>query len=292
VNPSRKAIELRGFHVTAVVFLLAALCTIGFMAAGCASGRGLSSGGTVRVLTWNIHHAEGTDGRVDIARIADVILKEKVDIVALQEIDRGVERTKKVDMLTSLADRTNLTYAFGKTIDYQEGEYGNGILTRFPILEERNLLYASFGGREQRGLQVLVLDFRGEEFVIANTHLDSGKDDSARAASVDELKRWLQKYSSRPIILCGDFNDVPESGSVAALKKDFGDAWELAGKGNSFTYPSDNRKKRIDYVFSLKDVRPDSVSTSFRFRPVAARVVASNASDHLPLIVEFTFSTK
>lgn len=288
----RKTIDLKNFHATAAVFLLAALCTIGSMVAGCASGRGLPTGGTVRVLTWNIHHAEGTDGKVDIDRVADVILKQKVDVVALQEIDRGVERTKKVDMLTSLADRTSLTYAFGKTIDYQGGEYGNGILTRFPILEERNLLYASSSGREQRGLQVLVLEFKGEEFVIANTHFDSGKDDSARAASVDELKRWLQKYSSRPIILCGDFNDVPESGSVAALKKDFGDAWELAGRGNGFTYPSNDRKKRIDYVFSLKDVKPDSVSTSFRFRPVAARVVASNASDHLPLIVEFTFSTK
>ena len=48
---------------------------------------------TLRVMTYNIHHGEGLDGRVDTARIAELIKQERADIVALQEVDKGVRRT-------------------------------------------------------------------------------------------------------------------------------------------------------------------------------------------------------
>ena len=46
----------------------------------------------VRVLSYNIHHAEGVDRRLDLPRIADLIKSVEPDLVALQEVDRGTDR--------------------------------------------------------------------------------------------------------------------------------------------------------------------------------------------------------
>jgi endonuclease/exonuclease/phosphatase family metal-dependent hydrolase len=259
---------------------------------GCVFSRSGTTKQTIRVMTWNIHHAEGVDKKIDVDRIAQLITEEKADIVAIQEVDRGVERSKKIDIITKLADITGMTYAFGKTLDYQGGEYGNALLTRFPIFEERNVLFKKFPETEQRGVLLLVLGIVGEEIVIANTHFDSQGNDSLRVAGVSDLKSILKGFSPRPTILCGDFNDIPSSRVVTQLKEEYLDAWELSGTWEGFTFPSDVPKKRIDYIFTNNFRKPDSTSAVVHLRPFSAHVVKSLASDHVPLLVEFELSTQ
>jgi endonuclease/exonuclease/phosphatase family metal-dependent hydrolase len=245
----------------------------------------------MRVMSWNIHHGEGMDNVIDIDRIAQVILDEKADIVALQEVDRGVERSKKIDMITKLADHTGMTYAFGKTMEYQGGDYGNAILTRFPIFEERNVLFRKFPETEQRGVLLLVLGINGEEIVVASTHLDSQGSDSVRSPNVDDLRTILKATGLRPIMLCGDFNDIPSSRVVSKLKEEYLDNWERSGTWEGYTFPSDMPGKRIDYIFTNKLRNQDSASAPVRLRPRAAHVAKSTASDHVPLLVEFELTT-
>lgn len=254
---------------------------------GCSGGKSESDAITLRVMTYNIHHGEGVDGKVDIERIAKLIRDAKADIVALQEVDRGVERTKKIDIMTMLADMTGLTYAFGKNIDYQGGDYGNGILTRFPIIEERNLHYKMIREGEQRGLLQLVLDVRGQEIVVMNTHIDYRQDDSERVLNVGELREAAKRYGPRTVIVCGDFNDLPASRTISLMREAFVDTWEAVGQGEGFTYPTATPEKRIDYIFVSK---PTSSGSSV-VRPVSAQVLRSEASDHLPVLVEFRIST-
>jgi endonuclease/exonuclease/phosphatase family metal-dependent hydrolase len=64
---------------------------------------------TIRVMTYNIHHAEGLDGKIDLQRIADLIKQERADIVALQEVDRGMERTAKRDLPAEFAKLTGMS---------------------------------------------------------------------------------------------------------------------------------------------------------------------------------------
>lgn len=269
--------------ITRRSFFLLVLASFVF---GCSGSRFAPNETTVRVLTYNIHHGEGLDGKVDIERIARVIKDSKADIVALQEVDRGVERTKKIDIMTMLADLTGMTYAFGKNIDYQGGEYGNGILTRFPILEERNLHYEMLRQGEQRGLMQLVLDVKGNEILLMNTHIDYREDDSERLMNVKELREAAKNYAPRPIIVCGDFNDLPKSRTVQLMKEGFLDCWEVADEGPGLTYPADKPVKRIDFVFVSKaGAQNDAEAVSLKV--VSSRVIDSNASDHRPLLVEF-----
>ncbi|MEK6756528.1 MAG: endonuclease/exonuclease/phosphatase family protein [Bacteroidota bacterium] len=270
--------------------LIATLCLL-LAIVGCASSHPGAPLKTIRVMTYNIHHAEGLDGKVDVDRIAKLILNARADVVALQEVDRGVERTKRIDILTRLSDLTGMTYAFGKTIDYQEGDFGNGFLTRFPILEERNLLYAMNRGGEQRGLLQLLLEARGEEIVVMNTHLDHHEADSERVFCANEIRNVARRYAPRPVIVCGDFNDEPGSRTLAMMKEEFTDAWERVGTGAGFTHPADSAKHRIDYIFVSKVLRQGEPASRVVLQPISARVFPSRASDHLPLLVEFEFRT-
>jgi endonuclease/exonuclease/phosphatase family metal-dependent hydrolase len=243
-------------------------------------------------MTYNIHHGEGLDGAIDIDRIAKLILDSKADVVALQDVDRGVERSKKIDIMTRLSDLTEMTYAFGKTMDLQGGRYGNGFLTRFPIFEERNLLYAADSLGEARGLLQLVLGANGEEFVVMSTQLDTRDDDSGRAASIQELIASSLRYAPRPVLVCGDFNEPPGGKSILMMKESFEDVWALAGRGAGATAPADSPATRVDYVFVSKPHGRSDSTVQGTLRPISARVLPSRASDHLPLLTEFEFSTE
>ncbi|MGZ5544081.1 MAG: endonuclease/exonuclease/phosphatase family protein, partial [Limisphaerales bacterium] len=105
-----------------------------------------------RVMTYNIHHGEGLDHKVDLPRIAALIKREKADIVALQEVDKGVTRTDRRDLTAELAKLTGMTGVFSNNHYFQGGEYGNAILSRFPVLTLTNLHYQMLRKDEQRGV--------------------------------------------------------------------------------------------------------------------------------------------
>jgi len=120
---------------------------------GCQSAREQEAPKTFRVMTYNIHHGEGLDGKVDLQRIADLIKREQADIVALQEVDKGVERTARRDCPGELAALTGMSCVFSNNYHYQGGEYGNAVLTRFPVKRWTNRHYEMLRPGEQRQRQ-------------------------------------------------------------------------------------------------------------------------------------------
>src|ERR1039457_3390022 len=138
------------------LFLFAELFT-----SGCSTSTKPATSKTFRVMTYNIHHGEGLDGRVDLQRIADLIKREGADIVALQEVDKGVARTARRDLSGELSRLAGMTCVFSNNFHYQGGEYGNAVLTRFRVLSRTNQFYQMLRTNEQRGL--LQLTLRSEE---------------------------------------------------------------------------------------------------------------------------------
>jgi len=231
-----------------------------------------------RVMTYNIHHGEGLDGKVDLVRIAEVIRRERADIVALQEVDRGVARTQRRDLPGELAALTGMSCVFSNNFHYQGGEYGNAVLTRFPILRVANLHYSMLRTNEQRGLLQLTLNIGGRQLVFMNTHIDYRGDDSERWQNVQQIESLVQRYAGKPILICGDFNDTPGSRTYQRMAETFDDSWLQVGQGDGFTIPAAKPTKRIDYVWVSKDSP---------FVPTHAWVISTDASDHLPVVIEF-----
>jgi len=225
----------------------------------------------LRVLSYNIHHGEGTDGRLDLQRIADVIRNSEADLVALQEVDRLTGRTGKVDQPAELARLTEMQVAFGSNLALEGGGYGNAVLSRWPIARHANHLLPNTDG-EQRG--VLATDITlpdGRTVSLLATHLDHRPNHRQRIAS----SHWLVEFGAKltaPAILAGDLNATPDSQPLAILGKD----WQRANAEPVLTSPAGRPRRQIDYVL---------VCPASAWRVIEVRVLDEPvASDHRPLL--------
>lgn len=228
----------------------------------------------VRVLSYNIHHGEGVDGRLDLARIAGVIRSADPDLVALQEVDQNTARTGTVDQPAQLARLTEMRVAFGGNLRLLGGHYGNAVLSRWPIARQQNHLLPAIGGGEQRGVlevEISLPENRGPLALLA-THFDFRPDPAERLASVAAIEKLLQGQPKRLALLAGDLNATPSSEAIGAVARQ----WTSSSEQELPTSPAVKPRRQIDYVW----FRPRG-----RWRVVEVRVLdEAVASDHRPLL--------
>ena len=223
----------------------------------------------LRILSYNIHHAEGVDGKLDVPRIAQVILSVEPDLVALQEVDKNTTRTGKVNQDIELANLTKMNSVFGSNITFQGGQYGNAILSKFPIIKNKNFLLPNVDSGEQRGLLRSQIQISNKENILFfSTHLDHRRSDTERLASAEAINQIISLNNKSPAILAGDFNDVPESPTL----KELGKLWLRTNKKILKTIPASKPSRQIDYIF----VQPKE-----RWKIIESQVLDEDiASDH------------
>src|SRR2546423_3384816 len=231
-----------------VTFLLLALLVLGNNRRSAARFLSPSTNAkTVRVMTYNIHVGVGMDKKLDLPRIAEVIKQQHVDLVGLQEVDRGVERTGRIDEIAELAKLTKMDYAFAFNLKYQGGQYGVAILSRYPIKSTDHRLYKNTREAERRGLIRAEVDVGGRIMNFVTTHLDYQYDDG-RLFEAQQLLAALKDVTG-PLIVVGDFNDVPAGGAYKLMRGQFDDAWSDGQPADpGYSYPADKPAKRIDYI--------------------------------------------
>ncbi len=227
----------------------------------------------LRVLSYNIHHGEGVDRKLDLPRIAEVIKSTRPDLVALQEVDRGVTRSQGLDEPQELATHTGMQVVFGNNIRYQGGDYGNAVLSRFPIARHENLPLPSLRVGEQRGvLEVeLELPLPGQKLLFLATHFDYRPDEEERLASVQFINARIGAEPHQPAILAGDLNALPDTETLRRLAT----VWTRASSEVLFTFPAEKPVRQIDFILC----RPASRWKTIEFRVVEEAV----ASDHRPI---------
>jgi len=153
------------------------------------------------VATYNIHDAIGVDREFAPERIAAVIAELDADVIALQEVGSHAGGT---DVLAHLRDATGYIAVAGPTRLRSSGEYGNSLLTRFPV-QETTRIDLTFKQREARGALDVVLDCDGDALRIVATHL--GLRPAERRAQIQQLLRVLETQTPMPTVLMGDLNE-------------------------------------------------------------------------------------
>ena len=229
---------------------------------------------TLRVMTYNIHVGVGMDKKLNLERIAEVINRERPDLVGLQEVDRGVKRTEGKDQIAELAKLTRMDFSFAHNLDYQGGQYGVAILSRFLIQHADHQKYENRRETERRGMLRVEVEVEGKKLNFVTTHLDYQYEDG-RLFETEQLLRLVDGVKG-PLIIAGDFNDEPKGNAYKLMRSKFDDAW-AGNKTEGFTYPADKPTKRIDYIF---------YRASDRVRVKRVWIVNTLASDHLPLMAE------
>jgi endonuclease/exonuclease/phosphatase family metal-dependent hydrolase len=247
---------------------------------GCAIDDSDRPAPTLRILSYNIHHGEGMDGMIDLERIAAVIKASGSDLVALQEVDKGVKRTDRVDQPSVLAELTGMHVVFEKNINYQGGEYGNAVLSRFPVKRyENHPLPQSIPG-EQRGLLEVHVEAEGRAVVFFATHFDYHEDNGERLASADMLRGLVENQRGKAVVVAGDLNARPDSRVIEKVDAYLDDTHSTTPQADpGYTFPANEPDRRIDYILYT----PGSDLSAVQSRVIDEAV----ASDHRPLLVVF-----
>lgn len=235
--------------------------------------------GTFKVLSYNIHHANppSVPDKIDLEAIAKVIKESGADLVGLQEVDVHTIRSgKSSNQAEELGKMTGMYVYFSKGIDFQGGEYGTAVLSKYPMLKtERHELPNREGLKaEPRTLAVITVEVQGRQVKFANTHLDYTDAEN----NLLQINKVLEIFEGEklPIILVGDFNALPESASIQLLDQHFN---RSCTENCGFTIPQVQPNRTIDFIMASKEAPFEVVSHEVIDEPYA--------SDHLPVLAVY-----
>ena len=204
-----------GVPVTGEWSRLVGVALLGVMAVGAvALGVEPAARPTLRVVSYNIRHGVGMDGKLDLDRTAAVLRRLEPDLVALQEVDERCRRSGGVDQAEALGKALGMEHRFGEFMDYDGGRYGLAVLSRFPVKATRR--HELPRGAEPRcALEVEVeVPGLGQPVSFTCVHNDWTKE----AIRVNQMRALVAALGERrPALVAGDYNGDPGSESLAVL---------------------------------------------------------------------------
>jgi endonuclease/exonuclease/phosphatase family metal-dependent hydrolase len=247
--------------------------------------------GALRILTWNVHwfddHNKKIKERKDYRKKMIAFIKEQnADILCFQEfLELGKSFTSSN---TNAIVQLNYPYYY-RVIDYGQGSGGRfqagvAIFSRFPIVDTQRIRYPDPANlRAAESLISADVLINGKKIRIYTTHLQSvlfqkndyrnieiikSANDSMMAASRSIVKKLRLGYSMRgyqadlvrdkldscpyPEVICGDFNDVPNSYTYFHIKGNRQDVFVKKGNGIGRTFTAVSPTLRIDYILADK----------------------------------------
>lgn len=239
--------------------------------------------GTIKVLTINTHKGFGQFHRRFILHdLREAIRTVSADLVFLQEVlgahERHAQRCTEwptAPQYEFLADTVWPQFAYGRNALYPEGHHGNALLSKFPIIEHRNL-DVSIHGKEERGLLHAQLAIPGDQALHAIcVHL--GLREKHRQQQLELLCQLITSLPEHdPVIVAGDFNDWRCQADSVLQDCQLHEAFADQGPARSF--PARWPLLCLDRIY-LRHAKPNKPEV-LSGRPW------SHLSDHLPLAVE------
>eukprot|EP00697_Spironema_sp_BW2_P011956 gnl/Spiro4/27979_TR13857_c0_g1_i1.p1 gnl/Spiro4/27979_TR13857_c0_g1~~gnl/Spiro4/27979_TR13857_c0_g1_i1.p1 ORF type:complete len:306 (-),score=56.47 gnl/Spiro4/27979_TR13857_c0_g1_i1:61-903(-) len=276
----------------------------------------------VKVASFNINHGCSFYEKENIAAQAALIRSLQADVVFFQEVDRFTQRCGGVDQPAMLSELSGLRFwAYGKAMDYQGGEYGEAVVSRYPfegfevvplphhptheprcaLVVRISLPAVGDGPHPLQSQQANAAPVQTIPVVFVGTHLDHEDDGTDRCAQALYLRQWLNDGGGLPCVLAGDLNDVPESRvlqtfttacassssslSSSSMSASSFSAWEDATRALGCTWPALEPSMKIDYVLTAP-------SASHTWTCLDALCPADLCSDHRAVCVHLRLQRK
>jgi endonuclease/exonuclease/phosphatase family metal-dependent hydrolase len=222
----------------------------------------------ITVMTYDLNYGFNTKGKLNIDEIAKTIEVNRPDVLALQEVSRGWVTNGRLDMLEYLSHRLQMPYVYGATADQF---VGNAILSRYPIIAFVRQSLPQGQEITRPGFIAALVDLGTERIKVIDTQFATGQ--TASPTRQDESQAIIDFWGGvDSTLLMGDFaaqSTTPEMGKLSQDR--LVDA--SATKSVLTTFPYTRAVDRLDYIWTSPDLRANDVA-----------VMASTASDHLPLV--------
>ncbi len=230
----------------------------------------------MKIMSFNTQHCLNfKKRRIDFEIMAETIKNCQADVVGLNEMrDKGIRlgytaQTKKLSLLTGLEN-----YYFAKAIDVggKRNPYGNGILSRIPIVNAETIIIPDpeiKTGKESYETRCLLKTELENGYTVLVTHFGLNEDEQKNA-----VETVLANLKDEKCILMGDFNITPENEILKPIRERMKDT-AVCFSSPLLSFPSDKPEIKIDYIFVSSDVEI-----------LNADIPSVVASDHRPHIAE------
>lgn len=240
---------------------------------------------SIRIMTANVHKGFTIlNRRFILPELRAAVHALSADMVFLQEVIGAHQRHAKRHLswpatphYEYLADTMWPDFAYGRNAVYPDGDHGNALLSKFPILRYDNL-DVTISGTEERGLLHCVLDVPGQNDVHAIcVHL--GLREAHRRQQLQLLCQLLDSLPpAHPVVVAGDFNDWRQRANEVLAGREMHEAFVRANGVAAKSYPARWPLLCLDriYVRNATTHNPE----------VLSRRPWSHLSDHAPLVVE------
>jgi endonuclease/exonuclease/phosphatase family metal-dependent hydrolase len=272
---------------------------------------------SLRVATWNLS-SWGLTKRNNTNKInyrqemTTLLAQTNADVICLQEYHFLREKTFRDSIIPELMDK-GYKYAYFCRANYTMHMFrsahvtGVAIVSKYPITDTAHFDYSVNDFSES--LIYADILFSNKTIRIFTTHLESVRFETydyealhnlkqpanasitetravawklkqaykKRAAQAELLQQKI-KASPHPVIVCGDFNDVPGSYVYSTVKGNLQDAFLKKGFGFGRTYRFISPTLRIDYILVDK-----------KFTVQQYKKIEVNYSDHYPVVVDVEF---
>ncbi|MBS1662462.1 MAG: endonuclease/exonuclease/phosphatase family protein [Bacteroidetes bacterium] len=269
----------------------------------------------LRVMTWNVRSFDEfvTKKRGALGhrpRMMSYIDSQKADVLCLQEFFESRSPKELYSNINYIRQRLNYPYYFFSR-DYirYDGSYEAGVVlfSRYPIVDSSVLRYSRPDGlRATESLIAADIRVGNDTIRVFTTHLQSvlfrskdfhdieiikNVDDSILSATKSIAKKLRYAFKHRgdqavqvreqlekcpyPGIICGDFNDVPNSYTYHTIRGDWQDAFLKKGFGIGRTYVHLSPTLRIDYILASSD-----------FNVLQCSRFVTSFSDHHPVVAD------
>ena len=231
----------------------------------------------MKIMSFNTQHCLNyLERRIDFDVMADAIIRCEADIVGLNEMRDGVCPPEFDAQCRILSEKSGLeNYYFAKALDLKDGEYGNGLLSRYAIESAESIHVPDPEVRGYNGYyehRVLLKARLSNGLTVMIIHFGLNPDEAELA-----VKTVVENLEDEKCILMGDFNVTPDNNVLLPIRERMVDTAKYFGK-EKFSFPSDEPKQKIDYIFVSPDIEI-----------VRADIPAIVASDHRPHTAEIKF---
>ena len=237
----------------------------------------------MKIVSYNINSGKGPNEICVPENSMKVLEKESADVIALQEVAAFRPECSPVDYLKEAEKFLNMTSAFGKTLDFDNGgTFGNGILSKVPM-EKIEAFPLEFPEEAEARKALIVKVNASKPFYMVSLHLayqgEFEGDDEARKEVLKKLEAHIIEKKYCPVIFAGDFNNSPVSPAISYMREN----WDIA---NDMVTPPSPTAQTGKYGWMQIDFIMSYPKNAFVWKKFSV-IDSFGASDHYPICAEF-----
>ncbi len=214
---------------------------------------------TIRIATFNIHKGVSHfNARFSLHNQRELLRKLHVDLVFLQEVQdvhhinsKRHEAWPTAGQVEFLADTVWPEFAYGKNSVYPAGHHGNALLSKFPIIQTKNINISAHAS-EQRGFLHSEIKLPHWDVPLHAICVHLGLFAHWRHQQLEKVAAYIEKQVplGSPLIIAGDFNDWSSSaGRTFAKRLHLREVFEHHAGQSARSFPSWLPILRLDRIY-------------------------------------------